>query len=158
LLEIYGVLLAEFRTRITFALFARIYCLEVYACFSVDRVLQRHGLGKRHIHGFAFVHAHIELILYFLRALLGANAAADALVFINVPGSLKDFDLKVARVSGDTLYFGESNKVDVGVPADLDQLGGDNSHGTLIGGEGLIQLGHDPTDSRRPFHKVHIEA
>jgi hypothetical protein len=115
-------------------------------------------LGEGNIHGLAFIHAHIKLILYFLWALLGANAAADALVFINVPGSLEDFDLKVARISGDALYFGERDKVNVGVPADLDQLGGDNSHGTLIGGEGLIQLGHYPTDSWRPFHKVHIEA
>jgi len=35
---------------------------------------------------------------------------------------------------------------DVNVPADLDQLGRDNSHGTVIGGKGLVKLGHDPTN------------
>ena len=27
---------------------------------------------------------------------------------------------------------------DIDVPADLDQFGGDNSHGTIIGGKGLV--------------------
>jgi hypothetical protein len=34
------------------------------------------------------------------------------------------------------------------VPADLDQFGRDDSHGTIVGGEGLVQLGHDPADGR----------
>jgi hypothetical protein len=49
-------------------------------------------------------------------------------------------------------------KLDVGVPADLDQFGRNNSHGTVIGGEGLVQLRHDATDSRRPFNQMNIKA
>ena len=32
------------------------------------------------------------------------------------------------------------------MPADLDQFGRKNSHGAVIGGEGLVQLGHHATD------------
>jgi len=158
LLEIYGTLLTKLLTGLALAFLALIDCLEIQAGASVNGVLQRHGLSKRHVHGFPFIHTDVELILYLLGTFLGTNAAADALVFINVPSRLEHFDLKVSRVSGDALYFSESNKVDVGVPADLDQLRGDNSHGTLVGGEGLIELGHNPADARGPFHKMHIEA
>jgi hypothetical protein len=158
LFEINRVIFAELCTGITFALFARIYGFKVYASLSVDGVLQGHGLCKRNVNGFAFVHANIELILHLLGTFLRANAAADAFVFVDVPGRLKDFDLKVAGVSRDTLHFGERDKVDVDVPADLDQLGGDNSHGTLIGGEGFIQLCHDSADAGGLLHKMHVET
>jgi hypothetical protein len=71
---------------------------------------------------------------------------------------LDNLNLEVSPIATDAINIGEGNKVDVGVPADLDQLGGDNSHGTLVGGEGFIQLGHNPADARGPFHKMHIEA
>ncbi len=44
------------------------------------------------------------------------------------------------------------------MPADLDQFGRDNSHGTVIGRKGLVQLGHDAAYGRRPFDKVDIKA
>jgi hypothetical protein len=43
----------------------------------------------------------------------------------------------------------------VDVPADLDQLGRDNSHGTVIGGEGLVELRHNPTNGRLFLNQVH---
>ena len=33
------------------------------------------------------------------------------------------------------------------MPADLDQFGRNNSHGTVIGGKGLVELGHESADS-----------
>jgi hypothetical protein len=44
------------------------------------------------------------------------------------------------------------------MPADLNQFGREDSHGTVIGGEGLVQLGHDTADGRGPFHEVEIIA
>jgi len=49
-------------------------------------------------------------------------------------------------------------KLDVDVPADLDQLGRNNSHGTVIGGKGLVQLRHDTADRRRLFDQMNIKA
>jgi hypothetical protein len=42
------------------------------------------------------------------------------------------------------------------MPADLDQFRGDNSHGTVVGGKRLIQLGHDPTDGRGFFEEIDV--
>jgi len=47
---------------------------------------------------------------------------------------------------------------DVAVPADLDQLGGDNSHGAVVAGEGLVDLGHGAADGRALFHQVDVIA
>jgi len=44
------------------------------------------------------------------------------------------------------------------VPADLDQFRGEDSHGTIIGGEGLVELGHDPADSGRFFYHIDVIA
>jgi hypothetical protein len=60
---------------------------------------------------------------------------------------LGNFDLEVSLLAADAVYVSKCDEVDVGVPADLDQLRRNNSHGTLVGGKRLIQLGHDPTDS-----------
>jgi hypothetical protein len=38
------------------------------------------------------------------------------------------------------------------VPADLDQLGRDDSHGTVIGREGLVELSHNPADGGEFLH------
>jgi len=69
-----------------------------------------------------------------------------------------DFDLKVSLLAANAVYFGEGDEVDVDVPADLDQLGRDDSHSALIGGKGLVELGHDATDTRGPFYQVHIKT
>jgi hypothetical protein len=44
------------------------------------------------------------------------------------------------------------------MPADLDQFGREDSHGAIIGGEGLVQLGHQTTDGGGPLHEVDIIA
>jgi hypothetical protein len=38
------------------------------------------------------------------------------------------------------------------VPADLDQFGRDNSHGTVIGRESLVELSHNPADGGGFLH------
>ena len=65
-------------------------------------------------------------------------------------------DAKVALPSPDGLNGSIGVKLNIDMPADLDQFGRDNSHGTVIGGEGLVQLGHDPADSRVLLHQVDL--
>ena len=42
------------------------------------------------------------------------------------------------------------------MPADLDQFWRDDSHGTVIGGKSLIQLGHAPADGRAFFQEIDV--
>ncbi len=65
---------------------------------------------------------------------------------------------KMARFTGDARDFGQGQELYVEMPADLDQFGGDYSHGTIVGGEGLVQLGHDPADRWPVFQKMNEEA
>jgi len=68
-----------------------------------------------------------------------------------------DVDGEVALVTGNRLDRGAGVELDVDVPADLDQLGRDNSHGTFICGERLVELGHHPADGGRLFHQMNEE-
>jgi hypothetical protein len=44
------------------------------------------------------------------------------------------------------------------MPADLDQFGGEDSHGAVIGGKGLVQLGHVAPDARGFLHQINPET
>ena len=59
---------------------------------------------------------------------------------------LDQFDLKIAGVTADIGDFRERQQFDIDVPADLDQFRRNDSHGTVVGGKGLVQLGHHSPD------------
>jgi len=44
------------------------------------------------------------------------------------------------------------------MPADLDQFGCEYSHGAVIGGEGLVKLGHMTPDARCLFDHVYLKT
>ena len=82
----------------------------------------------------------------FLGALFGTGATGDTLFHVNEAGALDQINLKVALFAAKTFDFGEREYVNIDMPADLDQFGGNNSHRTIIGGEGFIQLRHHSPD------------
>lgn len=59
-----------------------------------------------------------------------------------------DKDFKIPFRPLNIVYLCTSDQINIQMPADLDQFGRDNSHGTVIGGEGLIQFTHYSTDGR----------
>jgi hypothetical protein len=44
------------------------------------------------------------------------------------------------------------------MPADLDQLGCEYSHGAVIGGKGFVKLGHVAPDARRFLDQVNLKT
>ena len=86
-----------------------------------------------------------------------ARGTGNAQLCVHVPGRLNDGDFEITDLPSETVDVGQCQQFDVGVPADLDQFRRDNSHGALIGGEGLVQLGHDPTNGRRCLDQVDIK-
>jgi len=44
------------------------------------------------------------------------------------------------------------------VPPGLDQLGRDSAHGAVVGGEGLVELGHLAANGRLRLDQVDLEA
>ena len=59
-----------------------------------------------------------------------------------------DSDVEIPFRPLNIFYLCTSDQIDIEMPADLDQFRGDDSHGTVIGGEGLVQFAHYPTDGR----------
>ena len=100
----------------------------------------------------------VELIRHGHRADIGAFAAAGALGRVHITRFFAQGDLEVARLTAHLLDFGEGVDLDVEMPPALHQLGGDDAHGAVVGGKGLVQLRHDAADGGLGFHQMHVES
>ena len=87
----------------------------------------------------------------------GAVAAAGALVDIDVARVLADDGAEVARLAVHALDIGAGHDLDVGVAARLHQVGREDAHGAVVGGEGLVELRHAPADGRAVLDQVDLE-
>jgi len=56
--------------------------------------------------------------------------------------------MEVSGPARDLLDLGPGDDPDVGRPTGLYQLRRQDSDGTVVGGEGLVQAGHDTADGR----------
>jgi len=99
-----------------------------------------YGLCIRLINRFPFYEALIVEIGETDRANFGAISAPCTFVKIDISCTSVQGDLKIAGFAGNFFNLGYGVKLYINVPADLDQFGRDNSHGTVIGGECLVQL------------------
>jgi hypothetical protein len=75
---------------------------------------------------------------------------------VNITGSLIYLHLELAWLSVHADQIRVGDHLYVQMPADLDQFRGDDSHGTVIGGKGLVQLRHDTTYGGGLFHYIDI--
>ena len=87
-----------------------------------------------------------------------AFPAAGALGKVHKSGLLSDPGREGAGLAVQSHDFGMGQQLDIQMPADLDQFGRDDSHGTIICWKGLIQLGHQPADSRGSIDQMHVIA
>jgi hypothetical protein len=90
------------------------------------------------------------------RAVFYATAAPGTKIHVDTARTLAYLHLEIALLAGNALHFREGNQFNVDVPADLDQFGRDDSHGTVIGREGLVKLRHHPSDGPGLFNQVDI--
>lgn len=122
--------------------------LKIDTVLGVNHILEGNGLGVRKIGGLSLAQAGIVEIDDTPGTFFCTGATRNTQVLVNVTGRLKDRHLEVSRLPGYTLHFSKGQQLDVGVPADLDQFGRNDSHSALVGGKGLVKLSHDSTDSR----------
>ena len=97
-----------------------------------------HGLGITAVRRLAACHTQVEFIGERDRTNLGAGAAAGALGGVNEPRFFLQGDGKVSRLSGDAPHFGQGADFNVQVPPAFRQFGGNDAHGAVVGGEGLV--------------------
>jgi hypothetical protein len=103
-------------------------------------------LGVLFIGGFAVAESLVVLIGQSNRADFGTVTATGAFGGIDVPGLFGDEGLEIALRAFNFINFSACDQIDVEMPADLDQFGRNNSHGTVIGGKGFVQFTHHAAD------------
>ena len=99
----------------------------------------------------------IKLIGIFDRAVFYTGSTTRAFVSIMYLGFLSQRYLKVSCFPCYTVNFSIGQDLYIGMPADLDQLGSQYSHGAFIGGKGLVKLGHMAPDARRFLNQVNLK-
>ena len=82
------------------------------------------------------------------RTVLYADSTTRAFVLSYVSGFFIQGDLEVSCLPGYTVNFSIGQDFYIGMPADLDQFGREYSHGAVIGGIGLVKLGHLAANGR----------
>ena len=90
----------------------------------------------------------VELIGIFNRTVLYTGSATRALILDNVSGFLDKGYLEITSFSLYAVNFSIRQDLNIWMPADLDQFGREYSHGAVIGGIGLVELRHMPTNGR----------
>jgi hypothetical protein len=118
----------------------------------------RNGLGVFFINGFSKRQAPVLFVRHLDGADLGAFPATGTFGKIHIPGFLADFCPEIARLPFQCQNFRSGFQLDVQMPADLDQFGRDDSHGTVIGGKRFVQLGHEAADGSGLFQQINVIA
>ena len=92
------------------------------------------------------------------RAVIDTDVTAGALVFDNIAWLFDQTDREIARFSADALNFGIGNNFDIGMARTFNKFGRFNTHGAVIGGEGLVQQRHFAADRGRFIDQKHPET
>ena len=108
--------------------------------------------------GFILRQFLIELIGVFDWAVFHAGSTTRAFALNNIFGLLSQSDLKVSRLPCNTVNLSIGQDLDIGMPVGLDQLGREYSHGAIIGGKGLVELGHMAANARRFLDQVNLKT
>jgi hypothetical protein len=148
--KIDGFCRAELLTGSALALFKK------DAVVFVDRVLEGHCLGILDIDRLALDQVFVKSVIHLLGALFSARSAGNTLFHVHEAGMLDHLHREISRFTAHVYDFRKGQEFDVEMPADLDQFGGDNSHGAVIGGECLVQCRHGPADGGSLFQKINV--
>jgi len=149
LIEIDGVILTDCFANATFLLF------QVKTAF-IDIRDQGNGLREVNMDGLILRYFLIKLIRVFDWAVFHAGGATRAFVLQDISGLFRQRYLEVSRFSFYTVNFGIRQNLYVGMPADLDQFGRKYSDGAIIGGKGLVELGHMAANGRCLFDQANL--
>jgi hypothetical protein len=151
LIEIDGVILTYCFANTTFLLF------EVKTAFIYIRD-QGNGLSEVDMDGFILRYFLIKWIRVFDRAVFYTGRTTRAFALYYISGLFNQRDLEVSCFSLYTVNFSIRQDLYIGMPADLDQFGREYSDGAVIGGKGLVKLGHMAANGRRLVDQVNLET
>ncbi len=133
--------------------------VQLQAIVRVNGSDLRYGLCERNIDAGAGIEAEVELVRYLLlRALLGAETAACALVLIDISCLPLDRHVEVADEALYICDFTIAIDVNLIMLANLNHLRGYDTGRAVECREGLVKLCHLTADGRFCFDNVYIIA
>ena len=92
------------------------------------------------------------------RAVLGTGRATPALLSSDVSGLLDQGYLELSWLPFHPVDIGIGQDFYVGMSVGFDEFWRFNAHGAVIGGEGLVELGHLAADGRGLVDQVNLET
>ena len=116
--------------------------------FLINHKLFRNCLRKRCIDGTARPESHVEFALHHHGTPLATYPTTSALLPINISCLFAQLHIEISCLTINTLYLCVSKEGDVLMRGNLHQFRRKNAHGTIIGGESLIKLGHHAPNRR----------
>jgi hypothetical protein len=90
--------------------------------------------------------------------ILSTCSTAGTFLLINVPRSLEQGNCEIPRLALDSINLGTRDDRYVRIRRALNKFGRQDTHGAIIGGKGLIQLGHLATNSRSLIYQIDPET
>ena len=87
--------------------------VQVQAVLRIDHIFQWHRLAVLDIGRLALGDAHVERVVHFFGTFLGAQAAGDAFVYVDITGFLANRDPKVPFLPADIDDFGKGQNFNV---------------------------------------------
>jgi hypothetical protein len=116
------------------------------------------GLSKIYMDGFILRYFLIKLIGIFDRAVFYTGRTTRAFALYYISGLFNQRYLEVSCFSFYTVNFSIRQDLYIGMPADLDQFGREYSDGAVIGGKGLVKLGHMAANGRCLVDQVNLKT
>jgi hypothetical protein len=151
LIQIDGLILTDRFANTTFLLF------KVKTAF-INISDKGNGLSEIDMDGFILRYFLIKLIRVFDRAIFYTGRTTRALVLQNISGLFNQGYLEVSCFPLYTVNFSIGQDLYIGMPADLDQFGREYSDGAVIGGKGLVKLGHMAANGRCLVDQVNLKT
>ena len=151
LIEIDGLILTDSFANTTFLLF------KVKTTF-IDISDQGNSLSEIDMDGFILRYFLIKLIWVFDRAVFDTGRTTRAFVLQNISGLFGQGDLEISYFPLYPFYFSIAQDLYIWMPADLDQFGREYSDGAVIGGKGLVKLGHMAANGRCLVDQVNLKT
>jgi hypothetical protein len=151
LAKINGFILTNSFANTTFLLF------KVKTAF-IDIRDKGNGLSEIDMDGFILRYFLIKLVRVFDRAVFDTGRTTRAFVLYNISWLFGQGDLEVSCFPLYPFNFSIGQDLYVGMPADLDQFGREYSDGAVIGGKGLVKLGHMAANGRCLVDQVNLKT
>ncbi len=131
--------------------------LQIKAGFRIYIGNQRNRLGKIDMDGFVQRKILIVRIRDFYRTVLDTGRTPRATLLDNVSWFFDQGNREFTGLSFHALDFGVGQDLDIGMPAAFNEFRRLNAHGAVIGGKGLVELGHLAANGRRFVHQENLE-